>query len=107
MSNNVFAGLTDENRVFISGLYRHFNLKEINLPKTETQKIASVGAGLHTYVIVMEDNSFYTNTRLPNFETNLYYGKEKLFKYVSKEKGNNGPLRITGKYEALVGSAYS
>ena len=102
MSCNVFVGLTDENRVFFSGLTKHLSLKELMLPSCETQAVVSVGASMHTYYVVLEDGSFYCNKRIPNLDTNLYYGQEKLFKYRPVD-GDLPGFRISGKYDSIVG----
>lgn len=102
MSCNVFVGLTDENRVFFAGMNRHLNLRELVLPPSESQSVVSVGASMHMYYVVMQDGSFYCNKRLPNFDTDMYYGPQKLYKYKSVG-GDISGLKISGKYDAIVG----
>jgi hypothetical protein len=107
MSCNLFVGLTDENRVFFSGRHRHLNLRELNMPKTENKKIVSVGSSFNTYYIMMEDDSFYSNSRIPNFESNMYYGKEKLYKYQSETSSKPMGFKVSGKYDSIIGSAHA
>jgi hypothetical protein len=106
MSSNVLVALTDENRVFFAGFYRHFNFRELILPEHEKQKVVKVGASHNGYYITMEDGSVYCNKKIQNFETNEYYGKSKLYRYAC-QSGAQVVARLSGKYESLIGSAHS
>lgn len=96
--------LTDENRVFIGGFSRHFNLKELNMPEHETQKVISVGASHDRYYMTMEDGSVYTNKKIQNFDTTKYYGKAKMYKYAC-ESGKPLGVKLSGKFKSVIGSA--
>jgi hypothetical protein len=104
MSVNTLAVLTDQGDVYMAGLDRHFSLKKVKLPVVERGKVVNVGVAEDNVIVHMDSGVLYTLNPLLFDAGNKYHSKEKLYKIQHKGLINLNGLKITGKYDTIVGS---
>lgn len=104
MSVNSLVLLTDQGDVYMAGLHRHYDLKRVKLPVVEKGKVINVGAAENNIMIHMDNGIIYSLNPLMFDPGNKYHSKEKLYRNQHKALTNLRGLKITGKYDTLVGS---